>query len=253
MLSFTPGALKHLFGPVVFFTILLLFAMLGPIAQLEHYHDFADQRYLIGFPNTLDVLSNIAFLFVALFGVWHFVRKVRSASNLKRHDYAYLIFTLCLFSTSIASTYYHLHPDDARLFWDRLPIALACAALIVAIRLETHYRQAMQLPLIEIGLIFFAAFGSVVWWKLSGDLRWYLAIQAIVILCLPILQITYSSSSLQRYSLIGAIILYTIAKLVESFDHVIFNQLTWMSGHTIKHLISAAAALLLLWQWQKQE
>jgi hypothetical protein len=42
-----------------------------------------------------------------------------------------------------------------------------------------------------------------------------------------------------------------VAKLVESTDHFIFHQLNILSGHSLKHLISAAAAFLILWQWQK--
>jgi hypothetical protein len=256
MLSFTPSSYKHLLAPLVLFSILLLFLLFGPIAQLDHYHDFADQRKLWGIPNALDVVTNLAYFFVALYGCFHFAKKMHGPSKLQMRDAAYAMLILSLFATAIASSYYHLYPDDARLFWDRLPIALACASLILAIRLETKYCHTDQAHYfkfrLEIGLTLIGAIAGVAWWKISGDLRWYLALQAIVILCIPIWQTVYACTKLQRYSLIGVIVLYAVAKLFESTDHFIFHQLSFISGHSLKHLVSAAAAFLILWQWQKQ-
>ena len=39
----------------------------GPVAQIPGYHDFADQRRLLGVPHALNVLSNLGF---ALVGAW---------------------------------------------------------------------------------------------------------------------------------------------------------------------------------------
>ena len=43
---------------------------LPPLAQAPHYHAFADQRAWAGLPCALDVLSNAAFVLVALWGAW---------------------------------------------------------------------------------------------------------------------------------------------------------------------------------------
>ena len=51
----------------------------------------------------------------------------------------------------------------------------------------------------------------------------------------------------------ASLALYGLAKLAESFDARVY-QLTLhaLSGHTLKHLLAAAsAALLLLWQWHR--
>jgi hypothetical protein len=42
----------------------------GPIPQLPHYHDFADQRVLVGVTHGADVLSNIGFAVVGSWGLW---------------------------------------------------------------------------------------------------------------------------------------------------------------------------------------
>lgn len=42
----------------------------GPWPQDESYHAFADTAMLWGIPNGLNVLSNFAFLFAAVYGCW---------------------------------------------------------------------------------------------------------------------------------------------------------------------------------------
>jgi hypothetical protein len=41
----------------------------GPIPQLAHYHEFADQSSLTGVPHAADVLSNLGFGLVAAWGM----------------------------------------------------------------------------------------------------------------------------------------------------------------------------------------
>ena len=45
------------------------FLVYGPIPQLADYHNFADQRMLLGVSHAFDVLSNAGFLLVGLAGV----------------------------------------------------------------------------------------------------------------------------------------------------------------------------------------
>ena len=42
---------------------------MNSLAQPQSYHDFADQRTLWGIPHTLDVMSNLAFIAVGLWGL----------------------------------------------------------------------------------------------------------------------------------------------------------------------------------------
>jgi hypothetical protein len=109
---------------------LVAFAMLlhGPIPQLEHYHEFADARALFGLPNAADVLSNVGF---ALVGLWGFfaLRGHRHHPGIEAAWPAYCVFLAAITLTAFGSSFYHLAPDNDRLVWDRLPIALACAGL----------------------------------------------------------------------------------------------------------------------------
>jgi len=48
--------------------------LLPPIAQDPSYHQFADQRTLLGIPNFWNVVSNLPFVLVGTMGLWQFGR-----------------------------------------------------------------------------------------------------------------------------------------------------------------------------------
>ncbi len=214
--------------------LILGMAFYGPIAQLAHYHDFADQRALFGIPHAGDVLSNLAFLAAALYGMVQMGRA-------RVVDPALAMFVGALALTAAGSTWYHLAPDNARLVWDRLPIALACAALLAGAIRESYPKLKLALPAL-------AAYGalSVLWWVLTADLRPYLLIQAAPLLLIPVLQWQTGAPAMRRVAFIVAIILYVLAKLFEVADQPVFQALGALSGHTIKHLLAAAAACVLV-------
>ncbi len=62
--------------------LLVVAAMMvhGPIAQFAHYHEFADNRALDSLPNAADVLSNIGFALVSIWGFW----ALRGKKNYRR-------------------------------------------------------------------------------------------------------------------------------------------------------------------------
>src|SRR4029079_12664114 len=101
----------------------------GPILQPAHYHEFVDGAAWLGLPNAANVLSNIGFALVGLWGLW----RIGPA----RHDPAiaagwpgHVLFLAGLVLVAFGSGFYHLAPDDGCLLWDRLPIALASAGLL---------------------------------------------------------------------------------------------------------------------------
>ena len=156
--------------------LILAMAVYGPIAQLHNYHAFADQRTLFGIAHVGDVLSNLGFLLVALVGAFRMWRA-------RQTDPAQALFLTALAMTAAGSTWYHLAPDDARLVWDRLPIALACAALLAWALRDAYPSMKLALPVL-------AGFGalSVWWWAATGDLRPYLLIQLAPLVLIPLLQ-----------------------------------------------------------------
>jgi hypothetical protein len=210
----------------------------GPIPQFAHYHDFADSRAWLGIPNAGDVLSNVAFAVVGLWGFW--------ALRDKRHRYRLFLWAVVL--TAFGSAFYHLAPDNDRLLWDRLPIALACAGILAAVHAETH--AGPQSPLVPLGLAI-AAVASVLWWSVTdrigaGDLRPYLLMQGAPLLLIPIWQALYGSPRADRIAFGIAILLYLAAKVAEMNDGAILESLRFMSGHTLKHLLAAAAGAVIV-------
>jgi hypothetical protein len=201
----------------------------GPIPQPPDYHDFADSRTLFGVPNGANVLSNLAFLAVA---AWGLARTPR-----------YRLFLIGVGLTCVGSAYYHLAPDNARLVFDRLPIALACAGLLDGVYADTHAnRPRWLLPALAA-----FAIASVLWWSWTeargaGDLRPYLLLQGAPLVLIPIWQAIDRSPRHERIAFGVAIGLYVLAKLAEVADRALFDVLGVVSGHTLKHLLAALAA-----------
>ena len=46
--------------------------LLPPIPQDQSYHQFADQRILLGVPNFWNVVSNVPFIAIGAAGLWRF-------------------------------------------------------------------------------------------------------------------------------------------------------------------------------------
>lgn len=218
----------------------------GPIAQLPNYHAFADQNLRHGVPHFSDVASNLGFALVALWGL-AVLTPQRRGETLAHGWAGYRLFLVGLLLTAFGSAYYHLAPDDARLVWDRLPIALACGGLPAGVWGDAQGKPS-AVPAAWLALL---AFWSVAWWYVTeatgaGDLRPYLMFQALPMLLIPLWQRIYRSPAKDRLSFSAALLLYAVAKGVELYDHEIAAALGGLSGHTLKHLLATAAATLIV-------
>ena len=211
----------------------------GPIPQLADYHAFADRREWLGVPHAGDVLSNLAFAAVAAWGLWR--ERTQGGSAPERR--ARVAFFVGLALTAVGSTWYHWAPDNARLVFDRLPIALACAALLAAMHARTHEHSSPGLLPWLLG----AGVASVAWWALGeshdgGDLRPYLLLQAAPLVLVPLWQWQACRPAAERIAFAIAIALYVAAKVCELQDARILGFGAGVSGHTLKHVLAAVAA-----------
>ncbi len=206
--------------------------LLPPIPQHQSYHQFADQRAIFGIPNFWNVVSNLPFLAVGALGLWRF-----------RNDSATIVLFLGIFLTGIGSAYYHWNPNDRTLFWDRLPMTLAFAAilaLVVAERVNARAGAILLWPALAIGLF------SLLLWLWTDDLRLYFWVQFFPGLALLVLFLLYPPKYTGTYYWIIAAGLYVLAKVFEFSDHAIFSAGYLLSGHTLKHLSAAAACFAIL-------
>lgn len=213
----------------------LVAVALGPIPQDPAYHRFADTRPCGPLPNCLNVLSNLPFL---LLGVKGLTRLSRYPPELRP---ALAIFWGGVFGIGIGSSWYHLAPDDARLALDRLPMAVAFMGLFAAIlQDELGLGRGWLVLLVGLGI------GSVLYWRLTGDLRLYGLVQFLPPLLIVALSGLFPPGRLSRRPLLLALLLYGLAKGAELLDRELFELTGGISGHTLKHLLSALAAACLL-------
>lgn len=227
--------------------IALLMLLHGPILQPAQYHEFADHSLWAGIPHAADVLSNMGFAIVALWGALRLWPQ-RNHLAVQAGWVGYSLFLVALLLTSMGSTYYHLAPDDWRLVWDRLPIALACAGLLAGVRAQLIPHVNVKFEVIGLAAL---AVASVAWWYLgqqsgSGDLRPYLMLQIAPLVLIPLWQAVYGADRGDRLWFGFALVLYVLAKIAEVHDHEVHSTIGWITGHTIKHLLASAAAWVLV-------
>ncbi|RTR37250.1 hypothetical protein EKG38_20165 [Shewanella canadensis] len=218
---------------------------LGVISQDTSYHLFADGRTLLLIPHLLNLISNLPFLLIGILGFKFCNHRERRDSHRE-----WRIFFLGVGLVSLGSAYYHFNPTNASLLWDRLPMTLGFMALFTALIKEYLGERAGDLlfmPSLIIGLF------SVIYWQFSGDLRLYYWVQLLPILTLPVVMILFTSRhSHQKYLLI-ALACYLLAKATEYFDLDIYlSTAELVSGHTIKHLLAAAACFCILIMLKKR-
>lgn len=222
-------------------------ASLAPIAQDPTYHNFADERVFLGIANFLDVASNLPFLFVGLWGVFVVCnRRTTFVANIER--WPYTIFFLGIALTSFGSSYYHLHPDNTRLVWDRLPMTLGFMGILCAALAERVHRKvsvALLPSLLSAGI------ASVIYWYVTetggnGDLRPYIQVQFGSLLIVVVSFLLFHSPYTQQRWFFIALSAYVAAKLLETFDEKVYEALRFVSGHTLKHLVAAAAACCIV-------
>lgn len=238
--------LPRLVPTAVTLTAVIALILYGPIAQLESYHNFADQRAWLGIPNAADVLSSLGFAVIGCWGL-HGLWSQGNERAIRAGWPGYRLFLLSLILTTLGSAFYHLAPDNGLLIWDRLPIALACGGLLAGVRADwvPNVNAARTAALLAT-----VAMASVLWWYVTqtngqGDLRPYLLLQALPLFLIPLWQFLYHAPRADRLAFGVAIALYAAAKVAELLDHQVFASLHWMSGHTLKHLLATAAAAVI--------
>lgn len=212
--------------------------------QNPEYHNFADQRALFGIPNFFDVASNLAFLIVGIIGLRICLKK--RLGNLRT---AWIVLFAGITLVSIGSAYFHLNPNNQTLVWDRLPMTVGFMGLFVALLGEyiSERLGGLLVPALLIGA------ASVFYWHWSDDLRFYVWVQLIPLVSIPFVLILYRARYSHGWMLLAALGCYALAKLTELGDAEIFAVTqNVISGHTIKHLLSAIGCVFLVLMLQKR-
>ena len=213
--------------------------LLPPISQDQNYHDFADQRTILGIPHFWNVVSNLPFIAVGVAGIVQF-----------RRNPAIAFLFLAITMTGFGSGYYHLDPNDRTLFWDRLPMAIVfmiILAIAIEDRLDVKLGEILLWPLIAVGVL------SILLWRWTGDLRLYGWVQFFPCLALPVMFFMYAPRHSGTSYWVIAAGLYIAAKIFEFNDATIYSLGAIWSGHTLKHLAAAAACFAILRYFQTRQ
>ncbi|HCJ82811.1 MAG: hypothetical protein A3G30_01150 [Chlamydiae bacterium RIFCSPLOWO2_12_FULL_49_12] len=240
--------LKILLFCLILFIAAFLFLKLPSIAQDPHYHRFADSRTLFQISNFFNTASNLFFMIIALGGFLLVLKKKGLFATIKEKSLA-LLFLMALFLTGMGSVYYHLNPNNLTLVFDRLAISLAFTLFFSFLITERI------LPLMGFVLSpLFLALGifSVLYWHQTellgrGDLKPYILVQSIPLLALPLFHFLFPSPERKDRFLFYALLGYILALICDLSDRPLFflTQKS-MSGHTIKHILSAFSSLFLV-------
>ena len=225
----------------VFVITAIALYFLDPIAQDLAYHRFSDCREYLGIPHFMDVISNLPFVIIGFMGI----RLARKAYLKKSMTYFLMSFILFVgvFFTGLGSAFYHYSPNNFTLIFDRLPMTLVFTAFFSTIIYDYVDRRAgamvfYTLLTLSVYSIFYWYYTEIIG---AGDLRLYAFIQFFPVLAVPLILIFYRNTELYTKQILYAFGAYAVAKLFEHFDVQVFEFLGFISGHTIKHIVSAVA------------
>lgn len=211
--------------------------------QPASYHLFADARLCLGIPNFANVVSNVAFLLVGALGL-RFVLGEGGARVLGargRWPYAALFAGAVL--TAFGSAYYHWDPGDETLVWDRAGMAVAFCALVPAMLSDRTDERAVY---VSLGALVALGIATLIYWRVSEalgfeDVAPYLVLQVAALACVVGLSVLPSRFT-RRKDVFVAFLLYAAALVAQALDEEIFLLAgSWISGHTLKHLLAAVA------------
>jgi hypothetical protein len=244
--------IKILWSVVLFAVVVAALAPHFP--QPLDYHDFADKREIFGIPNFWDVISNLPFLLIGIFG-GGVVSMGSFSGGIADLRTAYLLFFIGTACVGIGSGFYHLNPSNETLFWDRLPMTSAFAAffcIVVGEYISVSFGKRLLWPFLFVGAC------SVMYWSYTeslgrGDLRPYALVQFLPIVLTFLILVMYRSpfgNSRYLWAISGT---YAMAKIAEVLDGLLFEYLTVLSGHSLKHLIASAGGLILIFALLRRE
>lgn len=253
-------------GLAFFLGLLLLIGIVGPVlpaAEVAIALVFADTRSWHGLPNAMDVLSNLPFLLMGCWGLYWLNRIDRAhhealsgfplappASDPPDNtlDCAWLFFA-GLIATAAGSAFYHLAPDAPRLAADRAGMAVAFAGLIgmaVCERVSQRAGWPAAWFVLTTGLL-----SAEIAQETGNVLPWALVQFGGMALVLT-LALSRPISGAVGLRLGWVIAAYVLAKALELADQPIYEATQGViSGHTLKHLCAAMAALPVLTALQR--
>jgi hypothetical protein len=233
---------------------LALALLLPAMPQPQAYHDFVDKRAAYGIANVLDVASNLVFAVVGA-ACLALVLRSRTCFEQPVERWPYAAFAVGVLLTAAGSCHYHLAPDNASLFWDRLPMTISFMSLVAAQLVDRVHVRAGVLALVPMLLV---GVGSVVYWiaterRGQGNVVPYGVLQAYAVLVLLQLAVWHPSRYTHGNAIHVVFAGYVLAKGLEHLDREIFALTGTVSGHTMKHVVAGLSGLPVVYMLWRRE
>jgi len=219
----------------------------GALPQDPTYHLFVDTRTCLGIiPHAGDVLTNAAILAAGLFGL---VLRPRMALAPDERAPANALIAGAIL-TALGSAYYHWEPSNATLVWDRLPMAIVLAAVLVLVMADRAHPLFARYALWPFMLF---AMASVVFWGASeamgrGDLWLYLVVRVGSVVAIAFLLILREPRYTGTKWVVCALACAVALTVFERFDREVFRLTGDLaSGHNLKHVAAGLTLACVFW------
>ena len=219
----------------------------------------SDIRTFMGLPNAIDVLSNLPFLLVGIVGLYRLHRLERSHEHGHAAVVAYgelpgstldcaWLFFAGLVLVAAGSAFYHLQPDDVlRLAGDRAAVAVAFAG-VVGLAVSDRVSQRAGWPAACIALA--AGLLAVAVFHETGNVTPWAVVQfggMALVLWMASMRAVSGGTRRMQLKLVWIIAAYALAKVLELADGAVYELTQHLvSGHSLKHVAAALAALPVL-------
>jgi hypothetical protein len=194
---------------------------------------FADQETYLGVPNFMNVATNIGFAGLGVFG---YLRRNRLSAHYRRLG---VLFSFAILGTAFGSGYFHFAPTPYSLFWDQLPMSIGFASFLGIVLADRFNPKA---GLLAAGVL--SILGPLSVWNIyygSHETAYYLSLQfGTLIFAILFLLFTRQRSLNTKMILVG-VFTYILAKVFETYDAKLFQELHVISGHSLKHIAATVA------------
>jgi hypothetical protein len=216
--------------------VFLALFFVSPMKQDLNYHKFIDRRTVLRVPNFGDVISNGAFAFTGLATI-----AVANGRLLP------ILLGISQILLCLGSGYYHWNPNNFGLGVDRISMSLVHAFVFLSL-MDTR-ASLIVTPRFAAAWTLLCVLGTAyASWK--DDLRFYVFGQYVPLVGILALLLFYSAKKPSSTLILAvAFSIVWFGKVFEAHDSLIYLQMgEVVSGHTIKHLVSAIPlALFAVW------
>ena len=252
------GKIKGLIGASLLI-ILGIFLIVDPDPQPLCYHEFADDIARLWIPNFANVISNIAYLIPGLIGLYLVHGAFMDKKKFIEPGEALPFYVVFLGSVLLAfgSGYYHLIPTNETLVADRLTMTvgfMGVLSFMICERISVKWGLKLLPVLLAIGLF------SVVYWiyteiqiNLIGDRRLYGIVQFLPLGVIFYMLLAFPARYTGAKYIWLALVAYAVAKAFELLDTEVWQLAhPFISGHTLKHLVSGLGIYFLVLYIEKR-